>query len=100
MLAYSVTADPTCAPPVAADNCVTTASGTCSVQINSNQAGSVTISATTTVSVAGESITRTTGGARTPPAAGNGAADNDYVNLRISLDPLTATNQVGDAHTM
>jgi hypothetical protein len=81
-------------------NCVTSGAGTCSIQINGTQAGSVEIQGTTTVTVLGESITRTTGTADNTAAGGSGNADKDYVNLRISLSPLLATNQVGEAHTI
>ena len=80
---------------VGGNTCTTTA-GTCTVQINSSTAGSVNIHATTTFLVGGVSLTRATG------TGGLNSADANkvYVDAQIDLTPLTATNAVGDPHTI
>ncbi len=77
------------------DDCLTTG-GTCSATITTTTPGSVDIRATTTFSVAGESITRTTG------TGGLNSADANkrYVDAQIDVDPLTAVNTVGEPHTI
>jgi hypothetical protein len=52
------------------------------------------------VSVSGVSITRTTGTAANTAAGGSGNASKAYVDARISLDPLTATNPLNTNHTV
>ena len=56
--------------------------------------GVTTVSAHTTVSVGGVSLTRNTNGA----GANSGAATKTWVNARISITP-NATNEVGAPHT-
>ena len=73
-------------------------SGSCSVDLTNTAVGTDTVSASTTVNVSGVSVSRTTNGNAGPGGSGN--ATKNWVNLRIKLDPLTATNQVGEAHTI
>ncbi len=64
------------------------------MDINTSTAGSVDIHATTTFTVAGVSLTRETDG------QGNNStnANKVYVDAYIVVSPLTATNEVNDAH--
>jgi chemotaxis protein CheY-P-specific phosphatase CheC len=98
----AVTVSP--APTSTTDNCVapgvTNASGECTVVINSNVAQVYTANASVTVSVSGQSITRSTlNDAANMAAGGTDDAVKTYVNLRISITPQTDTNKVGDSHT-
>ncbi|HRJ41373.1 MAG TPA: SdrD B-like domain-containing protein, partial [Caldilineaceae bacterium] len=77
----------------------TTTSGQCTITINGANAGSVDLQATSTVTVNSQSITRTTGTTANTNAGGTGNATKTYVDLRISLSPLTDINKVGDPHT-
>ena len=77
-------------------NTCTTTGGTCTVQINTSTAGGVDIHATTTFSVGGVSLTRSTG----TGGLNSGDAHKTYVDAQIDLTPLTATNPVGQAHTI
>ena len=79
-------------------NCNTAAAGSCQVSYTSNVTGVDTISATTTVSVSGNSITRTTGTLINTAAGGGPNATKRWVNARISISP-NATNAVGQPHT-
>ena len=80
------------------------ATGACTVTINHNSAGVFTANASVTLSVSGQSITRNTTGdtanaaalLETPARTGTGT--KTYVDLRISISPLTATNPVGAPH--
>lgn len=79
------------------NTCTTTGgTGTCTVQINTSTAGGVDIHATTTFSVLGVSLTRSTG------TGGLNSADahKTYVDAQIDVSPLTATNEVNSAHTI
>ena len=89
------------APTTAPTSCVavTLANGTCTVTINNSTAGLFTANASITHSVSGQSITRTTGTAANTTAGGSGNATKTYVDLRISIDPLTDTNAVNVSHT-
>ena len=78
-------------------NSCTTSGGTCSVQIISSSAGTVIIHATTTFSVSGISLTRSTGDGLSGDSSD---ATKRYVDARISVSPLTATNPVGTPHTI
>ncbi|MFL5936047.1 MAG: hypothetical protein ACJ76U_04320, partial [Gaiellaceae bacterium] len=80
----------------ATQNCTTIGStGTCDATITSATAGTTTIQATTTVSVGGISLTRTTGDAN----AGDGPnASKTWAGARISI-ASSATNAVGQSHT-
>ena len=77
-------------------NPCTTAGGTgsCTITLVSAVTGVTTVSAHTTVSVGGVSLTRNTNGA----GANSGAATKTWVNARISITP-NATNEVGAPHT-
>lgn len=86
--------------PAATTTCVTVAASTCSVSINSSAPGSVDIQGSTTVAVSGLSITRTTGTAQNTTAGGTGNVNKVYVDLRISLSPLNATNAFPDPHVV
>src|SRR5712691_8050697 len=83
---------------VAGSTCLTSGgTGQCSVQINSPTPGLVTINATTTLSVGGVSLTRSTGDSN----AGDGpAVTKTYVDANINLSPPAKTNAVGSAHTI
>src|SRR5579862_212079 len=76
----------------------TDANGECAITVNSTTAGLVTVHATTTVSVGGKSIMRSTGDNLSGDSSD---AVKNYVSAdgRITISPLTATNQVGDAET-
>ncbi|MCL4835097.1 MAG: MSCRAMM family adhesin SdrC, partial [Caldilineaceae bacterium] len=67
--------------------------------INGANAGSVDLQATSTVVVSSQSITRTTATTANTNAGGSGNATKTYVDLRISLSPLTDTNPVNEPHT-
>jgi uncharacterized repeat protein (TIGR01451 family) len=75
-------------------SCTTNASGNCTIGLTSSTTGVTTVSAHTTLSVSGVSLTRDTDG-----TGGNSApATKRWVDARISLSP-DATNEVGSAHT-
>jgi hypothetical protein len=81
--------------PAGASTCTTTG-GSCSVTITSTTTGTVDIRATTTFTVGGLSVTRTTG------SGGSNSADANkrFVDAQIDLSPLTATNLVNTNHTI
>jgi hypothetical protein len=66
------------------------------VSITTTTTGTVDIRATTTFSISGVSVTRTTG------SGGNNSADANkrFVDAQIDLSPLTATNLVNEEHTI
>ncbi|HLW54852.1 MAG TPA: hypothetical protein VKW06_18600 [Candidatus Angelobacter sp.] len=80
---------------VGPSTCTTTA-GSCSISVNSTTAGSVNIQATTTFSVLGISLTRTTGDGL---SGDSGNSTKTWVDLKISINPLTATNEINTPHT-
>ena len=82
--------------PAGANTCTTNASGQCSIQITSSTTGDVDIRATSTFSVGGVSLTRTTG----TGAPNSADANKVFVNGRISVSPLTDTNEITDEHTV
>src|SRR5205814_1178231 len=83
---------------VAGNQCMTAGGiGMCTVQINTSTAGGVDINATTTFNVLGIPLTRTTGDGLSGDS-GNG--HKTYVDARIGITPLTATNEVRHAHTI
>ncbi len=96
----AVTVNPT--PDSTTNACAsgTNASGQCTVTINSNSARVFSASASVTASVNGVSMTRTTGDAANATAGGTNPAAKTYVDARITLSPLTATNKVGDPHVI
>jgi hypothetical protein len=73
-------------------------SGSCTVVISSPTAGTTTIHATTTVSVAGVSLTRATNGV----GANSGDATKIWLspNANIQISPLQASNAIGTNHTL
>ncbi len=74
--------------------CTTGAAGTCTITITTSAAGSVDINASSTFTVSGLSITRSTNG-----TANNSAdANKRYVDAQIDLSPLDADNNIGDEH--
>ena len=76
----------------------TDATGKATLEFTKSGAGSVTINASTTVSVGGSSLTRDTDPA-TPATAGpggTGPAAKTFVDANIQITPATATNPVGD----
>src|SRR6266511_944666 len=79
---------------VNATSCSTNASGNCTIDLTSAVTGVTTVSAHTTVSVAGVSLTRNTDatGANSAPAT------KTFVDARIHITP-SATNRVGEPHT-
>ncbi len=79
------------------NTCTTNASGQCSVQINSLTTGANTIHATTTFSVGGVSLTRTTGDGLSGDSAD---ASKTYVDANIQITPGTATNRINAVHTL
>jgi hypothetical protein len=80
-------------------SCTINSGNSCPFTVNTAQAGVVVVEATTTVTVSGQTITRATNTAANTNAGGSGNATKTYVNLRISLSPLTDTNAVNDPHT-
>ncbi len=82
--------------PPGVNTCVTGADGKCSIQITSNTTGSVDIRATSTYSVGGVELIRTTG-TGVPNSAD---ANKRFVNGRISVSPLVDTNEITDHHTI
>ena len=74
----------------------TDANGQCTITVSSSTGGKITVNATTTFSVGGVSLTRSTGDAKTGDSA-NGV--KTYVDANIAITPLTATNEVGKPHT-
>jgi hypothetical protein len=75
---------------------ITNGLGTCTVQINSPDAGTVDIHATTTFSVGGVSLTRATGDGLSGDSAN---ANKVYVNGYIEIGPAEAFNLVNQPHT-
>jgi hypothetical protein len=95
---FSLTAGSPPAAFVGSNSCTTIgATGMCTVTINSGTATLVTIHATTTVTVGGLSVTRSTGDGLSGDSAD---AQKTYVDARINLSPLTATNNVQSPHTI
>src|SRR5207245_1678471 len=79
------------------NTCATTgtnASGQCTVTFTSNTGGTVTGTASVTLSVGGVSLTRTTNG----QAGSSGPAVKTFVDATIAIAP-SATNAVGANHT-
>ncbi|NOX63488.1 MAG: hypothetical protein GXP42_16315, partial [Chloroflexi bacterium] len=93
-----VTISPT--PDSVTDNCATIGTdgaGQCTVVINNNTADLFTADASITLTVDGQSLTRSTSGVSGP--GGSDAAEKAYVDARIRIDPENATNNVGESHT-
>jgi hypothetical protein len=69
-------------------------SGTCTITLTSPTVGTTVVSASTTVSVGGIALTRSTDGT----GGNSGPATKVWVGARIQIEP-NATNEVGDPHT-
>ena len=80
---------------VSATSCSTNASGNCTIDLTSAVTGVTTVSAHTTLSVGGVSLTRNTDGTDSNSAP----ATKRWVNAKIAITPTTATNRVGAPHT-
>jgi hypothetical protein len=83
----------TCASPVLSNNNDT---ATCTLTINSSSAGVFTATATAMVTMGGVTVTRSTDSTH----GSSGPATKTFVDGSISLTPLTATNFVGQVHTI
>lgn len=89
--------------PLTTTTCVTGAAGTCQVTFSKADPGVVTINGSTTFDI-------TVGGHTATVSAQTNQANKDlggtlgvtktYVDLRISLNPQTATNGIGENHTI
>jgi hypothetical protein len=78
-------------------NCTTSGgTGTCDVVITSATVGTTTLNASTTVTVTGVVLTRTTNGV----AGNSGPAQKNWVDANIQISPPTATNAVGTNHVL
>jgi len=77
-------------------NTCNTIAGQCSVTINATQTGSVDIHAVSSPEVLGINVNVATG------TGGDNSADavKTYVNAKIEITPLQATNAVGDEHEL
>jgi len=83
---------------LSADNCTTSGdTGCCSVDLDSSTPGTSQVSASTTVDVGGESLSRSTDGT---PGTEGGPAKKTWVDAYITIDPLTDTNYIGDDHPL
>ncbi|MFN2463513.1 MAG: beta strand repeat-containing protein [Candidatus Dormibacteria bacterium] len=83
---------------VGGNTCLTvTTTGSCSASITSTTPGQTTISVKATVTLAGASVTRTTGDGLSGDSA---TALKTWVDANIAISPLTATDAVGDTHTL
>ena len=71
------------------NDCVTDASGECSVQIVDDTPGANTIDATTTFSVGGVSLTRSTDANGNPGPDGTDSAEKTYVGGKIIVQKVT-----------
>jgi hypothetical protein len=96
LVTFSLPGSPAGVSFVGGINTCTTTGGSCSVQVTSTSATSATIHATTTLTVSGVSLTRSTG----DNVSGDSAdAVKHWVDANIAITPLTATNLVGQSHT-
>ena len=78
----------------------TAAAPTCNVVITSTVTGTTVVHATTIVSVAGQSLTRSTSTLVNTNAGGTNDASKTWVDANIKISPATATNGVGTNHTL
>ena len=78
------------------DTCTTDGTGSCTVQITSDTAGTTVVSATTTVQACGVDVPVTTDGQgeNSPPA------EKDWVDAKITIDPDTDTNAIDEQHLL
>jgi uncharacterized repeat protein (TIGR01451 family) len=90
---FSIASGPGSLTP--ADGQCTTTGGSCSVQVVSSTPGVTTLHATTSVTVAGKTLTRSTGDADVNDGPD---AQKTWVDANIQISPHTATNAVGDPH--
>src|SRR5262249_30061136 len=74
----------------------TTTNGTCSVSVVSSTPGVTTLHATTTVTVGGIQLTRSTGDSNVNDGQN---ASKTWVDANISINPPSATNEVGNPPT-
>jgi hypothetical protein len=87
------------APGTVTDNCDLTGtdgSGECTVEINSTVAGVYTASATVNVNVNTVPFVLTTNGQN----GNSDTATKTYVDAKISINPPSAVNEVGDEHVL
>jgi hypothetical protein len=90
----TITAGPGTPSP---QNCTTSGgTGSCTVTITSATAGTTTLNASTTVSVDGSVLNRTTNGT----AGNSGPAQKAWVDANIQISPPTATNATGTNHVL
>ncbi|HZQ04692.1 MAG TPA: hypothetical protein VFA88_11825 [Gaiellaceae bacterium] len=75
----------------------TDSNGQCTIVVDSTTAGLVTINASTNVSVAGQSITRSTGDGLSGDSPN---AVKTYVDAYITISPGTADNPTGTTHVL
>src|SRR5439155_293481 len=73
----------------------TDVNGQCTITFTSNSTGTVTGHATSTLILAGKSVTVQTDGT----GLNSGNAVKTFVDAKISITPSTATNRIGDPHT-
>ena len=78
----------------------TQANRSCTVVITSTAAGTSTVHATSTFSVAGQSVTRATSTSANTAAGGSNDATKNWVDANLSITPATATNAVTTNHTL
>ena len=94
-ITFAIVSGPgTMGPPTSCTTIGTT--GSCTVNLVSNTPGVTLVSASTSVNVGGVVINRTTNGT----GGNSGNASKNWVDARISLSPLTATNPIGTNHTV
>src|SRR5262249_20532318 len=73
---------------------------TFTITINSDSAGTFTVTAEDTVTMGGVAVTRTTGdGFTSGDGSDSPSAVKNYVNALISISPLTPVNVVGNPET-
>src|SRR5262249_25410540 len=80
-----------------------TVNGTCTITFTSPTAGQVTGNASVTVPLKGVTMTRDTDPATPAIGAGpggSGPAVKTFVDANITINPPTATNEVGQTHTV
>src|SRR5206468_3513951 len=71
---------------------------TCTLTINSDNAGTFTANATAQVTMGGVTVTRSTSGNSGP--GGSGPATKLFVDANIQITPTNATNPIGTNHTL
>ena len=77
------------------------ATASCTVTITlARRPGRSSVSATSTIPVDGQTITRTTGTAANTTAGGSDNASKKWVDANIAITPATATNATGTNHVL